>query len=298
MQLVSIIMPAYNAASTIKMSVDSVLAQTYDNWELIIINDGSADETIKLANEFAGTDERIRVLDLKNNGGLPNARNQGINIAKGEFVAFLDSDDTWSPEKLSKQIAFHQKNPDINISHTNFTTFNNDGPVGRPLKRIIEFNYKKQGNLIPSIYCKNTVGVLTVMAKRSLVQKVNGFDTNIWATEDLDLWIKISKHGEKFGYVDERLANYRLNAGGMTRKMGKYKHAYRKLLAKYKSDIIENECYKLSWANYYRYFGIAYLKERQYKLALLYLSKSVRFDRYLLDRSLTSLFIIKALLKK
>ncbi|MCC8423980.1 glycosyltransferase [Mucilaginibacter sp. UR6-11] len=297
MQLVSIIMPAFNAAATISASVESVLAQTYRNWELIIINDGSSDNTVGLATKYAQADNRIVVVDLKKNGGLPNARNQGINKATGDFVAFLDSDDTWAPEKLNKQVNFHLKQPTIKISHTGFDLFNAGGVVKRPLKRIVEFNYKKSGNLIPSIYCKNSVGVLTVMADKELIQKVGGFDINLWTMEDQDLWIRIAKLGEEFGYINEDLASYRLGSGGITNKINKYKNAYRKLIAKYKVETIETKSYRLALANYYRYFGIVYLKEGAYKLSLLYLVKSIKFDRYLLDRFLTSILLSKALLK-
>ncbi|HLX54021.1 MAG TPA: glycosyltransferase family A protein, partial [Aquella sp.] len=225
--LVSIIMPAFNAASTIKLSIESVLNQTYSNWELIIINDASKDNTASVVNDYYSAENRIVIINLEKNGGLPNARNEGLKCAKGEYIAFLDSDDTWHAQKLMKQVSFHLANPQIRISHTKFEIFNELGILKTPFKKIVEHNYKKEGFLLPSIYSKNTIGVLTVMVERELLLAVGGFDTSLWTMEDQDLWIKVAKLGECFGYINENLAKYRLSSNGMTNKIGKYKRAYK-----------------------------------------------------------------------
>ena len=108
--LVSVIMPSYGSEKFISKSIDSVLLQTYDNWELIIIDDCSPDESNKIIKEYLSKDSRIKFVKLEKNSGAAVARNKGIEIAKGRFIAFLDSDDLWLPEKLEKQISFMKDN--------------------------------------------------------------------------------------------------------------------------------------------------------------------------------------------
>lgn len=295
--LISVIMPAYNAGGTIAQSIDSVLNQSYENWELIIINDNSTDNTGFIIDEYYKKDKRILVVGLEKNGGLPNARNEGIIRANGKYIAFLDSDDTWHAQKLMKQVSFHLANPQIRISHTKFEIFNEFGILKTPFKKIVEYNYKKEGFLLPSIYSKNTIGVLTVMVERELLLAVGGFDASLWTMEDQDLWIKVAKLGECFGYINENLAKYRLSPNGITNKVGKYKRAYKKLIDKYQSETKTNNSYSLVLANYYRYFGIVYFKRKAYKISLLYLIKSIKFEKYILDIVLTSAFIFMVFVK-
>src|SRR5690554_7062338 len=110
MNKVSIIMPAFNAENYIARSIQSVLNQTYKDFELIIINDKSTDNTISIVNDFERKDQRIKVIDLKENQGVAQARNHGIKASTGRFIAFLDSDDLWHSDKLSKQIHFMLEN--------------------------------------------------------------------------------------------------------------------------------------------------------------------------------------------
>jgi len=279
-------MPAFNAGRTIKESVKSVSDQTYSNWELIIINDASTDDTLSIVNEYASTEPRIRVVNLEKNKGLSNARNEGIKIAKGDYVTFLDSDDIWADKKLTIQVTYHINNPGVKISHTNFEMFNENGPVKRRFKALAELTYKKDGIITPSIYSKNTIGILTVMIEGNLLVNTGGFDTTLWTMEDQDLWIRIAKQNEQFGYVKETLAYYRLSNSGMTNKLGKYKRAYKALIKKYKTDIEEYNILGSALANYYRYFGLAYYKKHNYKLSLLYLIKATTCEKHPLDSML------------
>ncbi len=228
----SVIMPAYNSASTILKSIESVLDQTYSNWELIVVNDGSKDNTLELANAAAARDARIKVLNLPRNGGLPNARNQGCIVATGDLIAFLDSDDLWLKEKLSRQAQLHLANPAIDISHTAFQLFDDNGVMPRRFRGLIDRRSSKEGNLFPSICYKNPIGVLTVVVKPNVFMKAGMFDTSLWTFEDQDLWIRIAKQGSIFGYLPEVLASYRLSQSGITSKTGKYKTAYKKFIRK------------------------------------------------------------------
>ena len=115
--LVSIIMPNYNSEKYIKETIESVLAQTYQNWELIIVDDCSLDNSLELAKSFR--DERIKIFSMSKNGGAAIARNKAIKEAQGKWIAFLDSDDLWITEKLEKQIAYMSNN-DISFSYTDY----------------------------------------------------------------------------------------------------------------------------------------------------------------------------------
>lgn len=280
-------MPAYNAAKTIAASIDSVLDQTFINWELIIINDASIDDTASIIKSYLLKDLRIKLVSLARNGGLPNARNKGIEVATGEYLAFLDSDDIWLNDKLTEQVNFHITHSEISISHTNFDMFNAAGIKKRPFKNIIGRQYKKEGNLIPDIYSKNVIGVLTVVVKRNVILALNGFDANLRGAEDQDMWIRIAQSGAQFGYIDKTLALYRLSESAMTSNIGKYKRSYKVLIQKHKAAALNYNAYKPALANYYRYFGIVYHYKQQYKLALMYLRASIQNERYFLDKALT-----------
>ena len=117
--LVSIITPLYNAESFIGETIQSVLDQTHSNWEQIIIDDASTDRSLEIANSFASRDQRIRVESLEENKGAAFCRNRATDLAKGSFIAFLDSDDLWHPEKLKKQLAFMIKN-NCHVSYSSY----------------------------------------------------------------------------------------------------------------------------------------------------------------------------------
>ena len=108
--LVSIITPCYNCEKLVDQTIKSILGQTYANWELLLINDGSSDNTAQVLDYYASLDARINVIHLKLNQGIANARNKGIEESKGHFISFLDSDDLWSSEKLEKQLTFMKEN--------------------------------------------------------------------------------------------------------------------------------------------------------------------------------------------
>lgn len=288
---VSIIIPAYNAEQTISESIESVIKQKFTNWELIIINDGSIDKTIEIVNPYVLTDTRIKLINLKTNVGLPSARNIGINLAKGRYVAFLDSDDMWFPNKLSLQFDFHQRNPEIKISHTAYRMFNSSGMIRRPIREYFAFLYRSKRKLIPFLYKRNSIGILTVMLERDLLLKVNGFDCDLWTMEDNDLWIRIAKLNEPFGYLNKDLALYRISALAMSSNIGKYKKAYKELIDKHKEGIIAYHVLNNAMANYYCLFGINYFKKGNYKMSNLYFYNAIK-NNSISFTTITSIFYL------
>ena len=180
---VSVIIPTYNRSWVIKEAIDSVLAQDYKDFELIVVDDGSTDHTSEVLDSYRND---IKVFSQKNKG-VSAARNRGIAEASGKFIAFLDSDDLWLPQKLTVQIEFFNQTPDALICQTEEVWIRNGLRVN-PRKR-----HKKPSGMIfkPSLeLC--LVSPSAVMIRRSLFDRVGGFDEALPACEDYDLWLRIS----------------------------------------------------------------------------------------------------------
>jgi glycosyltransferase involved in cell wall biosynthesis len=268
-------MPAYNSEAWIARSIDSVLKQTYIDWELIIINDYSKDRTFQIANDYVEKDQRIRLINLSKNCGVSFARNQGINNSYGEFIAFLDSDDLWHPNKLKCQLAFHDKYPECKISHTNFDLIGQDGPLKIRFKFFNSFFIKKSGLLYRQLIYTNCIGTLTVMVKKEVLIQSDLFDVSQYSLEDQDLWLRISMLGYQFGYINIPLSYYRLHEGGISSDNSKFKTAYIRFLEKHKVKMIESGFYSMALSYYFRYFGRSYFKDKKFDLAFINFKNAV-----------------------
>jgi glycosyltransferase involved in cell wall biosynthesis len=179
---VSVIIPTYNRAWSLHAAVQSVLKQTYADYELIVVDDGSTDETAAMLSRFKG----VSVLHQERQG-VSAARNRGVRASQGEFVAFLDSDDTWLPDKLSVQVRYFDDNPGAVICQTE-EIWVRRGVRVNPGRR-----HRKQAGMIfkPSLaLC--LVSPSAVMLRRSLFASIGGFDEQLPACEDYDLWLRIS----------------------------------------------------------------------------------------------------------
>ena len=210
--LVSIIMPSYNTANYIKDSIQSVLAQTHTNWELIIVGDCSPDETDAEIESLP--DDRIRYFKNPENAGAAVSRNLALREAKGKWIAFLDSDDLWEPDKLQKQISFMKENNYV-FSYTNYTEIDTSSkPNGTTVtgpRRIT-----KHG-----MYCYCWVGCLTVMYDAEAVGLVQIVD--IKKNNDYAMWLKVCEKADCY-LLDETLAKYRRRNGSISN------HGYVKLI--------------------------------------------------------------------
>jgi teichuronic acid biosynthesis glycosyltransferase TuaG len=205
--LVSIITPSFNSSKYIKETVDSVLSQTYENWELIIVDDGSKDSSANIIQDLTNTDTRIKGFYFDKNIGAAEARNVAIQQAKGKYIAFLDSNDLWELEKLEKQISFMQTE-DIAFSFSTYQPMSEDGSklysiIHAP--KIVTY----------SAYLKNTIiGCLTVVIDR---EKAGDFEMpNIRSSHDMALWLLIMKRGFDAYGLDENLARYRIVSASNT----------------------------------------------------------------------------------
>lgn len=197
--LVSIIMPSYNAEAVIAHSIDSVLSQTYTAWELIITDDNSSDSTCEIVREYINKDERIKLLRLEGNSGAGIARNNSIRHANGRFIAFLDSDDMWCPEKLEKQIKFMLDNA-YALTYTQYRKIDDVGNITGIIHPPERVNYRE---LLKS----NVIGCLTAVYDTKILGKV--FMPTIRKRQDMALWLNILKTIDYAWCLPEELALYR-----------------------------------------------------------------------------------------
>jgi len=181
---VSVIIPTYNRAALVKEAVASVLAQTYRDFELLVVDDGSTDGTPEALAAFG---REIRVLSRPGRGGVSEARNTGIAAAQGEWLAFLDSDDLWLPEKLERQIAFMEAQPRLLLSQTEETWVRRGVRVNPPRSHC-----KEGGRIFLRSLERCLVSPSAVVLHRRLWDDHGGFDEDLPAAEDYDLWLRLS----------------------------------------------------------------------------------------------------------
>lgn len=205
-ELVSIIMPSYNTAKYISESIESVLKQTYANWELIIVDDCSTDETDDVVKSYL-SDARIHYLKNEKNSGAAVSRNYALREAKGKWIAFLDSDDLWHPEKLEKQIEF-MVNGSYHFSYTNYEEIDEQSN----LLRVSVTGPKKITKQGMYNYC--WPGCLTVMYNAEIVGLIQIED--IKKNNDYAMWLKVCRKADCH-LLNEQLAKYRKRSGSISR---------------------------------------------------------------------------------
>ena len=235
MPKVSVITPAYNASEFIGETIESVLKQTFQDWEMIIVDDCSTDDTLKLANEFSKKDSRIKVVQNEKNSGVAATRNHGLDVASGEFIAFVDSDDLWLPEKLEKQLKFMEES-DAALSYTKYQNYVTETKqLGKVIKAPKKMTAKK-------ILGNTAIGCLTVMVNR---KKVGGFHMPLLKhTEDNCTWQEILSRGYVGYGIQEVLSLYRVSNNSMTSNKSK--------------------AAKQQWETYRNYYKFSFLKSSYY----------------------------------
>jgi len=186
MPLVSIIIPTYNRAGLVTRAVSSVLSQTFNDYECIVADDASTDNTADLA-IFTKPPPRLRYIRLDNHSGVSNARNSGVAASSGRWIAFLDSDDEWFPRKLEKQVQWHRHHPGFAISQTKEVWVRRGRRVNPP-----KTHEKKEGYIFEQSLKRCMVTPSSVMLARSLFLDTGGFDESLPACEDYDLWLRIT----------------------------------------------------------------------------------------------------------
>lgn len=203
---VSIITPAFNASRTIAQTIRSVQCQTFKNWEMIVVDDRSTDDTYAIVEEFAASDNRIRLQQQPINGGPARARNAALKTATGRYVAFLDSDDYWLPEKLERQLAFMAAR-DAVLSYTLYRRFRHESESLGPLVQLPH-------TLAYKDLLKNTaIACLTVIVDR---ERTGYIEFPLIRHEDYALWLRLLKQGFVAYGLMEDLARYRVSSGSVS----------------------------------------------------------------------------------
>ncbi|RUT02706.1 hypothetical protein DSM106972_056260 [Dulcicalothrix desertica PCC 7102] len=212
MKKVSIIIPVYNAEQYIATTVESVLLQTYKNIEVLIIDDGSPDQSIQICQQF--NDSRIQIIRQENQG-VSAARNTGIKMAQGEFIAFLDADDLWLPQKLAIHVQHLSANPTLGMSFGRVEFMNFDGtPTGQYSNPCFkDLTSKKLYEENPAVTPSNAV------IRRVALQQVGGFDLDLSGFADAELFLRVCCHGWQVEGIDKVLVLYRTNLGGMSSQL-------------------------------------------------------------------------------
>lgn len=209
--LVSIIIPAYNVAEFIGEALDSVFAQTFADYEIIVINDGSPDSA---ALERALAPYLSRIVYLKQeNRGVSAARNAGIGVARGSLLAFLDADDTWLPSYLEIQVARIQADPTIDVLYPNVMMFGGSSEGGEEFMTICPSSGDVTFERLVAQECN--VSNCSI-ARRDTIVRAGMFDEELRSVEDFDLWLRVIKEGGRIAYHRDVLAHYRRRPGSLT----------------------------------------------------------------------------------
>lgn len=214
MPKVSVIIPSYQYAHFVGEAIESVLAQTYKDYEIIVVDDGSTDNTSEILSNFG---DQISVIYHRENRGLSAARNTGIRISKGKYLAFLDADDVWMPDKLRLQVKLLDQNSDVGLVFSDMTYF---GKRCGSEKRAFQEVSPSSGKVFKDLFVKDFIPMPTVIVRKICFEKVGLFDESLTSCEDHDMWLRIAKFF-KVDYVDASLGKYRLHQRNMSKKREK-----------------------------------------------------------------------------
>lgn len=229
---VSVIIPTYNRETTIARAIQSVINQTWPNYEIIVVDDCSTDHTREIVEEFG--DDRIRYIYLEQNGGASRARNTGIRQARCEYVAFLDSDDEWLPEKLEKQMHVILHAPEqIGLVYCRMMARQEEecDPIICP--PFFMSKDRLEGNLLAELAEQNLIGTPSVLARRKCLEQVGGFDESLSCLEDWDMVCRIAEQWE-IGFVDEVLVEVHFSSGSVTSNIRGHFEARCRLIGRYR----------------------------------------------------------------
>lgn len=211
---ISIVIPTYNHAVFLKKALQSICEQTYINWEAIIVDNNSIDNTEEIVKEF--NESRFILKKINNHGVIAESRNLGIKVAKGKWVAFLDSDDWWLPTKLEKSIEYINPSVDfiyhrLNIERDNKSIFDIEKKTGRRLVNNITIDLLENGN---------PIATSSVFVRKEIVKKVGMFDEDkkMIASEDYNLWLRISEVVNDMKYIPESLGYYRMHDKSVSKR--------------------------------------------------------------------------------
>jgi glycosyltransferase involved in cell wall biosynthesis len=261
---ISVVIPTYNRAQIIGRTIQSVLNQTYPDFEVIIVDDGSTDNTEEVVKGFG--DDRLRYIRMKENSGTAGVpRNKGIEAARGEYIALLDSDDEWLPEKLEKQVSkFKSLSPDVGVVYCGYACVN-----GKTGETLIEYLPNARGDVFRSaVEGRLRLAGHTPLIRKECFEKAGVFDVELLGSEDWDMWIRLAQHCY-FDFVPEILARYYVYGAQKSANLERQIQGYERITRKYQNHLSKRLlskrlqhigtlcCYQGDFKKARRYFGEA-----------------------------------------
>jgi glycosyltransferase involved in cell wall biosynthesis len=271
MPKVSVIIPAYNAMKYLPETLESVLKQTFTDFEVVIVDDGSSDNICEWANQII--DDRVRLISQQNQE-LAAARNTGILNSTGEYIAFIDADDIWEASKLEKQVNYLDSDPLVGLVDTWTALIDENGNF---LNKIINNSIEGDVRRIATEVCNAFIASgSSPMIRRTCFDKVGLFDVDIKFAEDVDMWIRIGIHYH-FGVVKEPLIRYRQHPNNKSRNCQSMLEGIRKVIEKTYSSM-PTELLHLrgkSYGTWYLYFAWTALKNHNYAQAIEFRNQAI-----------------------
>jgi glycosyltransferase involved in cell wall biosynthesis len=228
---VSVVLPIYNGERYVAETIESALAQVHANYQIIAVNDGSRDGSAKIVKSYLASG-RIKYVEQENQG-VASARNTGIAHASGEFIALLDQDDIWFPDKLEKQVAFMDAHPEIALLHARVSCI--DG-AGNPIS-CKGFIYVEdvRGYCVERLLSGNRIAPLTVLVRRSCLDEVGGFDGAFAPADDWHLWLRIASRFP-FGFLESIVGQYRVHESNESKNLLRMKFAEIRVMEDFRSS--------------------------------------------------------------
>lgn len=253
---VSVVIATYNMGQYVRQAILSVLAQPDQNLEVVVVDDGSTDNTREVLREFA-EDSRVRIL-LQENQGQPKAKNAGWRIARGRFIGFCDADDYWLPNKLALQLPLLKANPRVGVVYSTVMILETDGTLRPSRKRSHDC-----GNFLERMFVYNLVPFGTAAIRRECLEQVGGFDESIPMGIDWDLWLRIALDWE-FDLVNEPTYVYRIWPGQMSHNLKKRYECALIIMQRFLEahpDRLPNKVISTAYADTYTNFAAFYLNQ-------------------------------------
>lgn len=292
---VSVIVPAYNVSTYIADALKSLERQSFKEFEVLIVDDGSTDDTAEIVQTFCQRDSRFRLLQ-KPNGGLASARNYGIRQARGEYIALLDGDDIYEPDKLITHVIQLDRSSKIGVVYSASRAIRDDG---KPTFMVLSGKPIKSDPLV-ALLCKNFVGHgSNAVFRRSIFEEVGGFDETLPSCEDVDFWLRIAatRHWD-FYLVPEVLCGYRVRPSGLSFNVQQMQHSRETAIesAYQRSPELVKPVLPTVYAYMYRYLARLSLTAGDKQQANYFIDRSIACDASIFYqdwRSLLTLISVK-----
>ena len=227
MPRVSVVIPTFNCAAYLPLAIDSVLKQSYKDLEILVVDDGSTDGTVDQISHYA---KHIRYL-YQENEGASTARNRALEMSTGEYIAYLDADDVWYPQKLERQVEYLDRDTECGLVHSEVCVIDEQDEILHHQFNAETARSVPQGSCLLQLLQDSHIQTLTVVERRECFEKVGGFDKRLPVAQDYMHWILIALEGWKFGYIGEPLAKYRWRHGSLMASKRRLLEDYERIYA-------------------------------------------------------------------